>query len=201
MSPPPDLLAKLTAMARDDSSGLVRLVLASTLQRLPVNQRLSLARELLARAEDAHDHNLPSLIWTGLIPVAETDPESLASLAADCRIPDVVGLIARRLGEDIESRPAAVNALLSVAATRPIEFQSQVVSGLAAALAGWRKARKPAGWDAFQGKLTAATDPALRDRSASWRSSSATAAPWTRSGAWPWTKRRRSRSGRPRSGP
>ena len=33
---PADLLAKLTAMAREDPSGLVRLVLASTLQRLPV---------------------------------------------------------------------------------------------------------------------------------------------------------------------
>ncbi len=44
VEPPPDLLAKLTAMARDDSSGLVRLVLASTLQRLPVNRRIPLAR-------------------------------------------------------------------------------------------------------------------------------------------------------------
>ena len=35
VDPPADLLAKFVAMARDDSSGLVRLVLASTLQRLP----------------------------------------------------------------------------------------------------------------------------------------------------------------------
>ena len=200
-NPSPDLLAKLTAMARDDSSGLVRLVLASTLQRLPVNRRIPLARALLSHTEDAHDHNLPSLIWTGLIPVAATDPESLAALTADCRIPEVVGLIARRLGEDIESRPDAVNALLRIAATRPIDVQSQVVSGLAAALAGWRKARKPSGWDAFQSQLATKSDAGLRAGLASWKSSSATAGPWTRSAGWPWTRQRRSRSGRPHCGP
>src|SRR5262249_23093091 len=58
----------------------------------------------------------------------------------------------------------ALNHLLRVAANRPIDFQSQVVSGLAAALAGWRKARKPSGWDAFQGRLATTSDPALRPR-------------------------------------
>ncbi len=72
--PPADLLDRLTAMARDDRSGLVRLVLASTLQRLPVDRRLPMAAALLSHAEDATDHNLPSLIWTGLIPVADADP-------------------------------------------------------------------------------------------------------------------------------
>ena len=72
-------------MARDDPSGLVRLVLASTLQRLPVNRRIELARALLSHDEDAADHNLPALIWTGLIPLADADPESLASLAS--RVP------------------------------------------------------------------------------------------------------------------
>ncbi len=76
----------------------------------------------------------------------------------------MVGLIARRLGEDIESRPDALNRLLSIAATRPIDFQSQVVSGLAAALAGWRKARKPSGWDAFQRQIATTSNPALRSQ-------------------------------------
>ena len=35
-----DLLARFSSMARSDSSGLVRLALASTLQRLPVNRRV-----------------------------------------------------------------------------------------------------------------------------------------------------------------
>ena len=113
VEPPADLLAKLTRMARDDSSGLVRLVLASTLQRLPVARRSDLARALLSHGEDNSDHNLPALIWTGLIPMADSDSDAvaIASLASDCRQSALVRLIARRLGEEIDSRPAPLNAL------------------------------------------------------------------------------------------
>ena len=61
---PADLRGEFAALARDDPSGLVRLVLASTLQRLPVGQRVPLAEALVSRAEDAADHNIPALIWT-----------------------------------------------------------------------------------------------------------------------------------------
>ena len=53
MDLPADLRAKLAAMARDDPSGLVRLVLASTLQRLPVHAAMELAEALSSHAEDA----------------------------------------------------------------------------------------------------------------------------------------------------
>ena len=46
---PADLRGEFAALARDDSSGLVRLVLASTLQRLPVGQRVPLAQALVSR--------------------------------------------------------------------------------------------------------------------------------------------------------
>jgi putative membrane-bound dehydrogenase-like protein len=164
VDPPADLQSKLMAMARDDRSGLVRLVLASTLQRLPVGRRLPLARALLSRGEDAEDHNLPALIWTGLIPVADAEPEALASLAADARIPAVVGLIARRLGEDVDDRPAPVNVLLASAARRDDPYRSAVVAGLEAALAGRRKARKPEAWDGFRGLLSSSNDRRLHER-------------------------------------
>ena len=151
-------------MARDDSSGLVRLVLASTLQRLPVNRRADLARALLSRGEDAADHNLPALIWTGLIPVAESNAAALASLASDANQPSVVRLIARRLGEDVDSHPGPVNSLLSFSGSRPAEFRAQVVGGLVDALAGVRKARKPEGWDGFQSKLDTKADSGLGAR-------------------------------------
>ena len=44
----------------------------------------------------------------------------------------MVGLIARRLGEDIEARPAPLNMLLSGAADRPEVIPQQVVAGLGA---------------------------------------------------------------------
>ncbi len=166
VDPPPELLAKLTLMARDDRSGLVRLVLASTLQRLPANRRIGLARALLSHPEDTSDHNLPALVWTGLIPLAEAGDlaGALASLALDCHQPMVIRLIARRLGEDIDSRPTSLNALLALCAARPPEIRAQAVGGLVDALAGIRKARKPAAWDSFQASLDTAADPGLAAR-------------------------------------
>jgi putative heme-binding domain-containing protein len=161
VEPPADLLAKLVSMAREDPSALVRLVLASTLQRLPVHRRIDLASALLSHSEDASDHNLPALIWTGLIPLAEADGAALASLAAECRQPLVLRLISRRLGEEIDFRRAPLNALLAASAARPPELRSQVVGGLADALAGVRKASKPDAWDAFQASFAATTDQSL----------------------------------------
>ena len=161
MDLPADLLAKLAAMARDDPSGLVRLVLASTLQRLPVDRRVELARALLSHAEDAADHNLPALIWTGLIPVADADPGCALAVAGG-RLPAA--------GRGPADRPKAgrghrvpARAVECVAGGRcrtgRAEFRSQVVGGLVDALAGIRKARKPAAWDAFQARLDATGRP------------------------------------------
>ena len=50
--------------AREDRSGLVRLVLASTLQRLPVASGPSWRRRWSRAAEDAADHDIPLLLWT-----------------------------------------------------------------------------------------------------------------------------------------
>ena len=74
-------MASSSAWPATTRPGLVRLVLASTLQRLPVDRRLELAAPSGRDAEDAPDHNIPALIWTGLIPVAAADPEALVALA------------------------------------------------------------------------------------------------------------------------
>ena len=150
-------------LAKTDSSGLVRLTLASTLQRLPISQRPDLAAPLLARKEDAIDHNLPLLIWYGLIPVGDTDPAALATLALKSELPLTRRFIARRLVEDIEKNPAPLNALMKSATSKPVAFQSDVVLGIADGLTGWRKATKPAAWDALASKLLASTDATLRD--------------------------------------
>jgi putative membrane-bound dehydrogenase-like protein len=160
---PADLRIEFATLARNDSSGLVRLALASTLQRMPLGQREALAQALLSRSEDDADHNLPSLIWTALIPVADAEPNALVRLAGVCRQPTVLQLIARRLGEDIETRPGPLNVLLDTTAQRPEAFQAAVVAGLDDALTGWRKATKPSSWERLEQKLSTASDSALRD--------------------------------------
>ncbi len=151
-------------LAEHDPSPLVRLTLASVLQRLPVQERPAIASALVAHKEDADDHNLPLMIWYGLIPVADSAPAALAKLAASCELPVTRRFIARRLVEDIEKNPTPVNALLIAAQTKPAAFQSDILAGLAEGMTGWRKATKPAAWDALVAKLDDTGDEAIRAR-------------------------------------
>jgi len=160
-----DLLAVLVRHARQDRSGLVRLVLASTLQRLPVACRADLAAPLLARAEDAADHNIPLLLWYGLIPLGDSDPSALERLAEACALPATRRLMARRLAETIEANPAAVAQLVGcVAESGSGSFQADILDGFADGVRGRRKAPRPAGWDALAARLGASADTAIRDR-------------------------------------
>lgn len=138
---------KLLAQAAKDESSAVRLALASTLQRLPHDRRAALAAELVKHGEDAKDKFLPSMVWFGLIPLAEKDPASVVILAQNCQWPDTLRWITRNLASRIEKDPGPVEALLSHAGS---EVQrNAIVQGLGEAFQGWRKAPKPKAWDAF----------------------------------------------------
>ncbi|MBI4606551.1 MAG: VCBS repeat-containing protein, partial [Planctomycetes bacterium] len=82
----PAVLSRAEALAREDPSPVVRLYLASLLQRLPLGERWGIARGLAARAEDSGDHNLPYLTWYGIEPLVEADPKQALELAAGARI-------------------------------------------------------------------------------------------------------------------
>ncbi|SFI47262.1 PVC-type heme-binding CxxCH protein [Planctomicrobium piriforme] len=151
-------------LAATDPSGLVRLQLASTLQRLPPVERVELAKALVSRTEDANDHNMPLLVWYGLIPVADTDPAALVEVAKVCQWPLTRNLIARRLGEDIEKHPSSINVLLMFAASQPDAYRTDIITGLSDALRGWRKAPCPACWKTAQSRLESSADPRLVER-------------------------------------
>jgi putative membrane-bound dehydrogenase-like protein len=162
-----ELRALLVRLAREDGSGLVRLVLASTLQRLPVSERAALAAPLLAHAEDAADHDVPLLLWYGLIALGDVDRSALERLAETCALPATRRLIARRLAESIDSDPGPVARLVAcVAESGSAAFQADILAGLANGLRGRRKAPRPAGWEALAGQLGIGdqTDRAVRDR-------------------------------------
>lgn len=159
---PQESLELLTTTARKDGSAHVRLALASALQRLRPDQRIDVARELVAHSEDAGDHNIPLMIWYGLIPTAEKHAGELAKLAADCKLPTTRRLIARRLAEDVEKNPAPLNDLLAAAIEKnDPALAADVVAGASAALTGWRKAPKPSAWDKFAQTLAMTDDKVL----------------------------------------
>jgi putative membrane-bound dehydrogenase-like protein len=151
--------------AQTERSGLVRLALASAMQRLPATNRVQLAMGLLERRDDADDHNLPLMIWYGLIPSFDKQPSEVAELLYNAKIPLTRKLIARRLAEDVEKDPAPLNKMLRIATTiLSPSLRADVVNGMTEGLVGWRKARKPEAWDAFVAAAAKSNDDALKNR-------------------------------------
>ena len=147
------LLPTLCQLAERDASGLVRLTLASTLQRLPVSKRIELASALVQRAEDADDHNLPLLVWHGLIPVANYDTNGLATLATVSKWPKTQALIARRLAEKMEEQPAAIDALVTFAIDAKSDVRLNLLGGISDGLKGWSRATQPKRWPELVGAV------------------------------------------------
>jgi putative membrane-bound dehydrogenase-like protein len=148
----PATRAILVRMARDDPSGLVQRVLASTLQRLPLEHRAALAIELAQRAEYADDPDLPLLVWYGLIPLGDAMAPSLVDVARHSRWPQLTSSIARLLASRIHSDPQSLNELLLVSGEpepTDAEFRKSLLLGMQDAFRGWRKAPQPAAWEKF----------------------------------------------------
>ncbi|MBI4622533.1 MAG: PmoA family protein, partial [Verrucomicrobia bacterium] len=104
LEPGASALKKFAAMARSDSSPIVRLYLAAALQRLPHAERWALAERLVQHAEDAADHNLPKMIWFAVEPLVMENPAKALELATRGAIPLVSQFIARRAtaGQQLE---------------------------------------------------------------------------------------------------
>jgi putative membrane-bound dehydrogenase-like protein len=152
-------------LAENDPSAMVRLALASALQRLKLEERPALARALSAHAEDAKDHNLPLMIWYGIEPALSAGLPSARDLYSTTRIPLLRQLIVRRLGEDLEKSLADTDRLLDWATRQAsTTVDLDVLRGLAEALRGWRKAPKPAAWGTFAKLASREPNSEIRDR-------------------------------------
>jgi putative membrane-bound dehydrogenase-like protein len=157
----PEIRNELIRLARNDESGLVHLVLASTLQRLPVQHRAALAAELIRHERYAGDRDLPSLVWYGLIPLSEHDPYALVELESDCRWPRLVRWMTRAVASDVDSDPRPLDLLLKQALKQPAEMQFQALLGMNDTFTGWRKAPQPEAWTQFVKGEAAAKSPEL----------------------------------------
>ncbi len=156
--------SELPRIAVSEPSALVRLTLASLLQKLPLAQRPALAQALLAHAEDAQDHNQPLMLWYGIEPLVANGPRSI-DLIANALIPRVQRLGARRLAEDIDIAPKRVDALLTAIATnRSVASRQAVLDGLTDGFVGRRKVAEPASWKTIESQLSLGASEPLRNR-------------------------------------
>lgn len=140
-TPSAGILARFAEMAANDESAVVRLYLASALQRLTHDARWDIAANLSMRAEDSGDHNIPKMIWYGLEPLVPDNPERALAVAGGSQISLLSELIVRR-AVDADQTALIVAHLEKSEAARPF-----LLKGLYDALEGGPGAAVPENWD------------------------------------------------------
>jgi putative membrane-bound dehydrogenase-like protein len=148
----PELVQKLVQQAVTDESGLVRLTLASSLQRLPVESRGELAKALAYRSEDKNDHNMPLLVWAGITPLVELDPEKLLDVARSTEWSNLRTWVARAITERSKENPTAFDALLKLLGEQTKQADS-LLGGIERAVLGIKGFERPVKWSEISSKL------------------------------------------------
>jgi putative heme-binding domain-containing protein len=154
----PALLERFASLAATDPSPVVRLALASALERIPPAARWPIATALVAHAEDAADHNLPLMDWYAIEPLVMLDTPRTVDLALACKIPTVSKFIVRRAAFDESGYDPLMNRLASAdTATRKLMLEEIV-----AALAARGRMAAPPAWQRAWESLSADPDEGVR---------------------------------------
>ena len=146
-TPAGPVLEKFVQLARRDESAVVRLYLASALQRIDKPQRWPLATELMARSEDADDENIPKLVWLAIEPLVENQPALALERASQSNVPLIARFIARRAVD-----ANAVEPVVAALATSP-RAQASLLEGLRDGLEGRFDVSAPPNWTTVYGQL------------------------------------------------
>ena len=127
--PSADVLQRFAGLARDDASALVRLQLASAMQRVPAEQRWDVVAALAGRAADAADRNQALMVWYAAEPLAAQDMPRALDLAAGARLPRLFAFTVRRIAD--VGTPAALLVLSDrLGRTTDPEQQRSLLSGI-----------------------------------------------------------------------
>jgi putative membrane-bound dehydrogenase-like protein len=147
----------LVELAANDPSPVVRLELASALQRLPLTDRWAIAEGLLSHAADATDANLPLMIWYGIEPLVPADPARALKLAVSAKIPKVRNCIARRAVEHAGDKGDLKPWVEALAASNDA-VRRDLLQGARAGALGRKRLSMPAGWTELYPQLAKIDD-------------------------------------------
>ncbi len=100
-------------LARQDTSGLVRLHIAAAAQRMDVDARWDIVASLAAHDEDVDDQNMPLMVWYAFEPLVAQDSKRAIAIAKKSDFRDLLAFTARRIGdqEDKNAGRAGLEAL------------------------------------------------------------------------------------------
>jgi putative membrane-bound dehydrogenase-like protein len=156
----PATLAQIKRLAESDPSPVVRMYLASALQRLPNEARFEIAERLVGHGEDAADHNIPFLLWYGMEPLVAAEPQRAVDLIERCRIEQVARFLVRRLAAEPRLHATLVQAL---AQPRDAAERRWMLEEAVAGLSDQRGLSAPAGWSELSPALARDADPHVRE--------------------------------------
>lgn len=135
-------LARFAEMAAGDDSAVVRLYLASALQRVGAEARWPVAAALVKHGEDVDDHNLPKMLWFGIEPMVAADPARGLAMVAEGSIPLLQNYAARRAssGRDLGAVVAAIGSAGDVG------VRGEMIRGLLDGIGGRTGVLPPENW-------------------------------------------------------
>lgn len=132
--------ASLDAVAARESSPVVRLYLASAMQRLSMENRWNILGSLLSMTQDSNDHNIPLMLWYAMEPMVEKDPARVLELVEGSDFSLINHFTARRLvdGNRFEDLVKLLNPKQ--------DNIRDLLKGILAALEGRTDIEEPVGW-------------------------------------------------------
>jgi hypothetical protein len=127
--PSDEALRRFARLARHDPSALVRLYLASALQRTPAARRWDILSGLMAHPEDAGDQNLPLMVWYAAEPLADIDMARALTLTLESKLPQTFSFMVQRIASARTPEALRVLAERLVRTDNPSQ-QAELIKGL-----------------------------------------------------------------------
>ena len=158
-----EALDEFLEMAEGDPSPVVRLALASALQRLPLKERWPILEALVAHSEDSDDHNLPLMYWYAAEPLAAADPARALKLAQGAKVPKLLPFTVRRVAA-IGTPEALATLVEALGKADPSAVRRTMLAGINEALKGRRSVERPAAWPDVFARLRKDADPEVRSQ-------------------------------------
>ncbi|MCM8534574.1 MAG: FG-GAP-like repeat-containing protein [Lentisphaeraceae bacterium] len=153
-------LRTLETLAVQDKSAVVRLYLASALQRIPADQCWNIASALATKAEDNDDHNIPLMVWYGLEPLVDVDPAKALLMIDQIKIPKVKAFLLRKSAETSQGLVELVNVLKN---TKSTQLEEEIVFAMSRAFEKKTKVAAPATWSAAYKKTISHPNNRVKD--------------------------------------
>lgn len=159
----PELLSAFTTLAKNDESPVVRLYLASALQKISLEDRWEILNALASHSEDATDHNLPLMVWYAAEPLAEVDLHRSLEFGLSCgsTMPKVREFMLRRLAS-LHTPESLLALVTKLGKSTDAGQQLAILSALRQALEGQRLVTAPELWADVYSKLQSSDNPDVR---------------------------------------